>query len=1116
MDDQGTRHGLQRARTVLCLLLAVLGAGLLVAGDRLPVPRPYHRAGAGTTAGWVLVGTAAAVEALARARTWRRRRRARAWRSAERLDRAADALAEVLASRYAQDGRSRISGPKPIAVTWSYTGGTHAPAPDADTSTAAGYFRAVPHGRLVVLGGAGAGKTFLALALARDLLAERAKGRYDRVPAVLPLASWDPEQGLLAWAAAQLAAAHPEACTPVPGAPPDEVALHLLRSGRMLPVLDGFDELPEPARADAFQQIAETLRETGRPFVLTSRGPAYRKEARKHRTFQRTEVTLDGLTSDALEDYLGRDRPSGEPWDPVLKLLRAGTTREARRLRRVLRVPLMVELARVAYGTGDTYPVELVKPGRFTTRRELERHLYEAFLDVVYSDARDDEGRWGRRSARRWTEHLARRMRDGGHQEFAWWRLDEELPRPVRAVRYVPAFAVMAWVFAGPALATTWWESWVPVPAWAAFLASSVALLLLAGGSMRSGRRVRPHRMVRPNRQAIRSSGPANPSALAGGSAAVLVLVLGWPLTAAAGASAAAAVGRWAMGLYTGFLLLGFVQAVGPLVWRPADPARAASPAALLRSDRRAAVLLGWLVPQPRIRDEDLLFLLLCAPVAVQFLWQVSVGRDLVSVGLWAAVLPAVLLSWTLYSVAVSAWGRFTLARLWLAARGELPGDLLPFLEDAAARGVLRQAGGVYRFRHVELRNRLAETAPDDRRPRAGRARRVFGVLRVPFAVLVAAVLVATLAGPLRGSRLPGPVRAVPDPCALIDGRDVAELLADGAQRPDRDATGMATCAYASRAPFAPDTSVVVSVGLRRGGPKTSGSEKAADEYRRRSASDVVRGDVRRLPRLGDEAYVSVVPDDVAELHLRAGNLLLDVSYGEEEAAPARLTSVAEVLARRALRRAGLDRYAGPPVSLPDAPRPGPPPLIRLAAYDRRAAAGPGLYGATWDGNEPSRLWAYGILGFVFRAPRDLSCVRVGLPAPLVLSCSRPEPPPGRGPYGPDIRIDFAVDACSRDCTRDRTDDAYVRTLPDHKGLRWLRGPGRDPASPRSTTHYAVANAGRTHRMYLLRQFWTGTEPGASPTRRVYWVRVEVPHGHEALAQKVVNDVYGQTGGDTY
>jgi hypothetical protein len=55
-----------------------------------------------------------------------------------------------------------------------------------------------------------------------------------------------------------------------------------------------------------------------------------------------------------------------------------------------------------------------------------------------------------------------------------------------------------------------------------------------------------------------------------------------------------------------------------------------------------------------------------------------------------------------------AAWGRFTITRLWLAARGQLPWRLLAFLDDAhVRRGVLRQVGAFYQFRHADLQRHL-------------------------------------------------------------------------------------------------------------------------------------------------------------------------------------------------------------------------------------------------------------------------------------------------------------------------------------------------------------------------------------------------------------------------
>lgn len=62
-----------------------------------------------------------------------------------------------------------------------------------------------------------------------------------------------------------------------------------------------------------------------------------------------------------------------------------------------------------------------------------------------------------------------------------------------------------------------------------------------------------------------------------------------------------------------------------------------------------------------------------------------------------------------------SAWTRWLIARTWLFASRQAPWRLLRFLEDAHKRGVLRQSGAAYQFRHLELQHRLAAHAAKPR-----------------------------------------------------------------------------------------------------------------------------------------------------------------------------------------------------------------------------------------------------------------------------------------------------------------------------------------------------------------------------------------------------------------
>ncbi|MEU6197041.1 hypothetical protein [Streptomyces sp. NPDC047061] len=122
----------------------------------------------------------------------------------------------------------------------------------------------------------------------------------------------------------------------------------------------------------------------------------------------------------------------------------------------------------------------------------------------------------------------------------------------------------------------------------------------------------------------------------------------------------------------------------------PSDTLRATGPGSSLRTDRTASFTRGGVVA--------LLVACVCVPVVLlpgDWGGLVHVGTQL-----W---LP---LGTT--AVALSAWGRFAVARVWLGVTGRLPWRLMAFLDDAHRRGVLRRSGAYFEFRHLRLQSHMA------------------------------------------------------------------------------------------------------------------------------------------------------------------------------------------------------------------------------------------------------------------------------------------------------------------------------------------------------------------------------------------------------------------------
>jgi hypothetical protein len=143
-------------------------------------------------------------------------------------------------------------------------------------------FVQLPIQRLVVLGEPGAGKTVLAIQLLLDLMERRA--RDTKVPVLLPMASWNPEErSLREWIADQLGEMYPGLGAPVSdgsSAPSISLAEALMRDDLILPILDGLDEMPRHLRAVALQamNLAFAERRTqADPMVVTCRLHEYRE-----------------------------------------------------------------------------------------------------------------------------------------------------------------------------------------------------------------------------------------------------------------------------------------------------------------------------------------------------------------------------------------------------------------------------------------------------------------------------------------------------------------------------------------------------------------------------------------------------------------------------------------------------------------------------------------------------------------------------------------------------------------------------------------------------------------------------------------------------------------------
>ena len=166
-----------------------------------------------------------------------------------------------------------------------------------------------------------------------------------------------------------------------------------------------------------------------------------------------------------------------------------------------------------------------------------------------------------------------------------------------------------------------------------------------------------------------------------------------------------------ANGLVAGLVAGLLVVYVAGLRGVPSDTAQVASPGTVLARDRQAALLL-MLVGGLVVGLGTWLAAWLAAGLKSGLMVAIVIGLACAPVG--ALVV----------SMGQTVWPSYMVTKGWLAFRHRLPWSLMSFLADAHERGILRQAGAVYQFRHIELQHRLAAQEGPRPRLRGGHRRR--------------------------------------------------------------------------------------------------------------------------------------------------------------------------------------------------------------------------------------------------------------------------------------------------------------------------------------------------------------------------------------------------------
>lgn len=662
--------------------------------------------------------------------------------ASEQLEQAAQALADAVQRQWTEEAALRsLRDPDPLRVRWSETGRPVTPPPTAvwgpgksvgrlprhgDPASAVELLRKIPSRQLVVIGEPESGKTVLAVLLLLALLDRPLAG--EPVPVLLNASQWNPHhEHLDTWLARRLTEEYPALTNKTTyGA---DALRRLVERRRVMVILDGLDEMPASLHMRAINALNRAAA-AGRPLVVTCRSAEYQAAVDKGGTVlaRAAVVEMEPVELRAVAEFLtstGATAPGR--WQPVLDRLLAQPDLP---LAQALRSPLMVALARTVYTASSTDPAELLETEAFIGQADIERHLLDAFVPAAYRDDPAPPGtpsasvrvRYEPAKALDWLRFLACHLDRCETHEFAWWQLVRAAPPPQRGLLAGVVQAIL-FGFVG--------ELAIAMQMTALFYSLGYALVFGTAGGLCYAL----GRMATPSYVEIRFRGTVGGFVrrFAAGFVTALVLGLGFGLS----------VG---LALSLG-LVFGLTFGSHMFLDTPTDATKVSSPTVVLRRDRTATLVFGLSFGISFGLTGGLVFgfeanLALTTPELVLgtvssvigggilgaigygrvgaiafglasgslffFTAGVPYGADVNGVALGLAYGAAFGLATGSACVLARAWGAFTLSRTWFALRGRLPWRLMTFLDDAHRRGVLRQAGGVYQFRHARLQDRLA------------------------------------------------------------------------------------------------------------------------------------------------------------------------------------------------------------------------------------------------------------------------------------------------------------------------------------------------------------------------------------------------------------------------
>lgn len=243
---------------------------------------------------------------------------------------------------------------------------------------------------LLILGEPGSGKTTTLRQLTRELVKSARDNPNKPVPAVFHLSSWsEKRQPIFEWMVEELRTKYYI---------PRRLGRTFLKSNRLVPLLDGLDEVDVAHQSPCVEAINQFVRDVGAPgLVVCCRRTDYQRLS--HRLALNDAVYLKPLSPQQVDNYLIEQ---GEGLVALRTLLLEDTN-----LQTLATSPLMLDVMVAAY---SDVPLEALRDDRLNTPKARTDHIFQTYINRMFDSKAKNDAPDFREKMIYWTSLLAKNM----------------------------------------------------------------------------------------------------------------------------------------------------------------------------------------------------------------------------------------------------------------------------------------------------------------------------------------------------------------------------------------------------------------------------------------------------------------------------------------------------------------------------------------------------------------------------------------------------------------------------------------------------------------------------------------------------------------------------------